>query len=121
MASEITDRIAWVAISIGILMQVMASLLPGGTSLAEPFEDVPEVDSVGSFFEAAGAIGLGIVQFLFGFLQQSWAVDFPPWLRWPILAVFDLALLLMISSNVPLLVIAGIAALAAALDALVPG
>jgi hypothetical protein len=114
-----TTKIAWIAIAIGALMQVLASFLPGADGLVEPFQDVEPVTSIGSFFDWAGDVGLGVIDVLFGFLQQSWAQDFPLWLRWSILVVFDLALLLLVASNTPLLIIAGVAALAAALDALI--
>lgn len=107
--AEVTERIAWIVIVIGLFMQIFASFWVG-TSIAEPFEDVDDP------IEA----GVALFEVIISFLQQSWADDFPGWLQFIIAAVFNIALLLLVAGNTALTVAALIAVVIAAIEAILP-
>jgi hypothetical protein len=105
----VTEWVAWVAILVGLLLQTFAGLYTG-TSVTEPFENVEgPIDAGVALFEA-----------LIAFLQQSWADDFPGWIQFIIAALFNIAILLLVSGNTALTIAALIAAIVAAIEAILP-
>lgn len=108
-----TGKIAWIAIIIGVLMQVFASFGPGGSSLTQPFTDIDGDTAIDDVAQA-------LLETILGFLQQSWAEPLPDVIQFVVAIIFDLALILLVSSSLALTITAIVAALIAFIEALIP-
>ena len=108
--AEVTERIAWFAIILGLIMQVFAGLFVG-TSIVAQFSNIE------SFTDGVEAV---LTTFL-SFITQDWASGFPCLWQVAIAILFDSAILFMLSSNTALLVTTIVAGVIAALAELIPG
>lgn len=110
---DLSEKIAWIAVIIGLAMQTFVGMLAGTAGITNPFADFDGLEDVDN------VVG-GILDVLGGFVTQSWAQDFPGFGQAAIAIVFDLAIILLVSSNTGLLITTLIVGLVAALKELNP-
>lgn len=112
--AEVTEKLAWTAIILSLIMQVFASLFMG-TGLLTTFDDLPNVTDAISGFAWLGTFVVDLFQVISGFVLQSWAAGFPAWLHFGIIVLLDLPILLLLAGYPIVLIVTAVAAIIGAL------